>query len=1676
MDSGYEPVPDGNQPAVTPDRPTQAAPEEAAPPPPPTPTLLGERLRALASRIRVSVESGGLSRLVDQPYFVPLCLVAILLLGAYFRFTGVNWDDYTHLHPDERFVWMVELSLNWPKSIAQYFDTATSPLNPYNVGSSYIYGTLPLFVTKAVGQALHVGGDKIHLVGRVLAGLYDLATVWLMYLIGKKLYGKVAGLLAALFTTTLVIHIQQSHFFSADSCVAMFVVLTFYWCIWVAERGRWSDFFWMGLSYGLAVSSKINVALFGVVMALACVLRLYRLLQEPEPAEPAPAALPENEVRENGAGLKQALMDWKLTLGGIRFAFRVEPPPAEAGDAVVTELPAAERVQPEAASAEPVAAQPVAAEPEREALAEPSRPDWLEAGFQVALRFAVALVVAFLAFRIAQPYSFQGPGFFGIKLAPAWLKDIKYWAQAADGVIDLPFNMFWTSRAPVLYSLQNMVLWAVGVPLSLAAWAGWLLAWYELLRHRKLNHALVLLWTTFFFLYQSTRFGKLSRYLTPFFPFMAMLAGYLLVQLWRKVQMWREEWPARRAGSGRAVRWLTIAAVAFTLFVTVGSVSWAYAFSRIYTRPLTRVTASLWVYDNIPAGSAIGCEHWDDAIPWGGVGGRNGYADGTYGWVEFHPYAEDEPIKLDWFVDWLSQADYIILSSNRCYGSIPRLPMRFPMTTRYYQYLFAGDLGFELIKEFTSRPNLGVLEFVDDYAEEPFTVYDHPKVSVFRKTADFSPDKVRSLLGDGIDWLNIARIRPTEVPNFRNGLQLSDDEKQAQQSGGTWSEIFNRKSLANAAPVLVWLLVVEVIGWITFPLSYYVFRGLKDRGFIFSRTLGILLMAWLTWMLVNAGLATFTRGAILLALLLMAAGSGLIFWRRKNELLSFLREDRHLLAFNVVLYLLFFVGFLLIRYGNPDLWHPIMGGEKPMDFAYLNAVIRSTVFPPYDPWYAGGYLNYYYFGQIILAVLIKLTGIVPWVAYNLSIPLLAALTAMGAFSVVYNLTLPADKKRRQAQPVAPEASEAAAPEGGAQAVTWANRLRAWLGSWNAPMTYALFGALLVAVLGNLAEIAVPLRALWELGTSTTQSSIPLVSAALKVLSGLSRVLHGQARLALRPEWPYWNPSRVMPNGEINEFPFFTFLYADLHAHLIALPFTLLALGLAVAVIRRATTPKDAHGSPGLLARWKSRLPAVVTRLLARIDWSEMLMLGVIGLVVGALRPINSWDYPTYLLVAGVALLLREQELRKRIDLGLLWTVGVKSLIVLGLSFVLYQPFLSRYATAYTSFERWKGARTGLGNYLGIHGLFLFVLITWMCIELFSREVREGTVRMLQLCVRYWDRLPRLLGAYNRLVRKGRQYDSLGWAIVLPLILVALWLALAKQWFFLFVWLLILGALMIVLRLRLEIRQRFVWLLFGIGLVLSMAVDLVVLKGDIGRMNTVFKFYLQLWVFWSVGAAVGLSHILERFRARQGAPAVWTPAARSVWQGGLAFLIFLAALYPVMATRAKIYDRFDATLGPSLDGTAYMQTAVYNDGGQEIQLKYDLEAINWLLDNVKGSPVIAEANTEPRGLYRWGSRVAIYTGLPTIIGWSWHQRQQRSAMPGQWIDQRLRDVQQLYSDSSPDAAMEIIKRYDVRYVYVGEVERIYYPDFGLRKFEEMRANGLLELAYHNEQVSIYQVKD
>ncbi|HOU45467.1 MAG TPA: phospholipid carrier-dependent glycosyltransferase, partial [Anaerolineaceae bacterium] len=160
-------------------------------------------------------------------------LVVILVAGAYFRFIGINWDDNHHVHPDERFLTMVATSIS-PVKAGEYFNTDLSTLNPHNVGYSYyVYGTFPLFIVRYVGEWLdRTGYDQIFLVGRFLAGLFDLFTVFLVYLIAYRIYKRPGlSVLAAAFSAFAVLQIQQSHYFTVDSFLTFFVTLSLYFAI-----------------------------------------------------------------------------------------------------------------------------------------------------------------------------------------------------------------------------------------------------------------------------------------------------------------------------------------------------------------------------------------------------------------------------------------------------------------------------------------------------------------------------------------------------------------------------------------------------------------------------------------------------------------------------------------------------------------------------------------------------------------------------------------------------------------------------------------------------------------------------------------------------------------------------------------------------------------------------------------------------------------------------------------------------------------------------------------------------------------------------------------------------------------------------------------------------------------------------------------------------------------------------------------------------------------------------------------------------------------------------------------------------------------------------------------------------------------------------------------------------
>ena len=264
-------------------------------------------------------------------------------------------------------------------------------------------------------------------------------------------------------------------------------------------------------------------------------------------------------------------------------------------------------------------------------------------------------------------------------------------------------------------------------------------------------------------------------------------------------------------------------------------------------------------------------------------------------------------------------------------------------------------------------------------------------------------------------------------------------------------------------------------------------------------------------------------------------------------------------------------------------------------------------------------------------------------------------------------------------------------------------------------------------------------------------------------------------------------------------------------------------------------------------------------------------------------------------------------------------------------------------------------------------------------------------------------------------------------------------------------------------------------LLAMGLAIGAGVDFVRIEGDIGRMNTLFKYYLEIWVLFSVASAYMVWRILSDRSLAQGSATtdrtldsgrwVWP---RTAWNAVLVLLIACSLIYTVMGTKDRLADRFnDAPL--TLDGAAFMENAVHFERDQRLELGRDLEAIRWLQDNVEGSPVILEAHSVQ---YRWGARIATYTGLPTVLGWPWHQMQQRFAYRGE-IPRRATDVAEIYNTNGITRAEELLRRYDVAYVVVGELERIYYSEAGLSKFSQMAEQGLLRRVYSNRGVVIYR---
>ena len=1039
-------------------------------------------------------------------------------------------------------------------------------------------------------------------------------------------------------------------------------------------------------------------------------------------------------------------------------------------------------------------------------------------------------------------------------------------------------------------------------------------------------------------------------------------------------------------------------------------------------------------------GSAIANEStWDDGLPLR-MDGYDPFGGIYKGGLNFEMYWDDNEEKYNRFVNTLDAADMILITSSRQWASTTRLPERYPLTSAYYRHLVGcpseksieycyntilpgedhGDLGFNLVKVFQSNPRIGNFEINDQFAEEAFTVYDHPKVFVFAKNQDYEPEHVREVLR-AVDLSRVVHVTPRQAGTHPANLMLPQERLSRQYAGGTWSSLFNRNSIFNRVEilgVLLWYLGLLVVGLVAYPILRYALSGLSDRAYPLSRIFGLLLLAWITWISGSIGL-TFSRLTIAISLgVIVIISAGFVYIQR-DELRQEWKTKRKYFLTVEGLFLIFLVFGLLVRFGNPDLWHPWKGGEKPMDFSYFNAVLKSTSFPPYDPWFEGGYINYYYYGFVIVGVLVKLLGIVPSFAYNLIVPSLFAMTAMGAFSIAWNLITP----RKGSM--------------GLRA-TWLAKRQIFTG---------LSGALLMAVFGNLGIWQMFYRGFQLIGAPVGKlDSAGFLHKMWYTIIGASKAIVGAPMPYRVDEW-YWNPSRVIGSeygSPITEFPYFTFLYGDLHAHMIAMPIAMLIIAWALSVIRGRA--------------WE--------RVGKRSLYQVLLGLFVGGLAIGAMYPVNLSDIYTYLplgiVVLGYAIsrywnvedwraLKSLPSWAKRLAIT---GLGVSILVLF--SFVLYRPYSYWYAQGYSKVALWSGLHTPIPEYLTHWGLFLFIIVSWLIYESIDWMSRTP-VSALRKLRNYRETIYIGIGLLLIVMfalginLQGKNSGELSFPVGLGIPTAWIILPLAA-------WI---GVLL--LRSDQNDRKRFVLLLSGTALLLTLVVEVVTVKGDIGRMNTVFKFYLQAWALLSVSTAAAFYWLVSSMRK-------WKSGWGLVWQICVIFLVGVVALYPLISTMAKVRDRITSEAPHTLDGMRYMQYAQYSDLNTTMDLSQDYNAIRWMQESVQGSPVIVEANMVE---YHWGTRYTIYTGLPGVVGWNWHERQQRAVTPQEWVFNRIEEVNDFYKTTDLEKTRLFLEKYGVEYIILGQLELAKYPGDGLDKFVEQEGTFWKQV-YQDRDTKIYQV--
>ncbi len=834
-----------------------------------------------------------------------------------------------------------------------------------------------------------------------------------------------------------------------------------------------------------------------------------------------------------------------------------------------------------------------------------------------------------------------------------------------------------------------------------------------------------------------------------------------------------------------------------------------------------------------------------------------------------------------------------------------------------------------------------------------------------------------------------------------------------------------------------WYILVTTLGWLTFPLAYYLFPALADRGYTLARAFGLLFWGYVFWLLASFRVAQNDIGGLLLGLVILGGLSAWMFMNSRAELGKWLLENRKLIITTEVLFLLAFGFMAFVRANNPETF--TAGGEKWMEVAFINAILHSPTFPPQDPWLSGYAISYYYFGYVMTAMLAEFTSVTAAVAHNLMLALIFGLSAIGAYGLLYNLLV----SHRRSKGMDKETRRV-------------------------PVLGAFFAPLFLLIVSNLQGLfeslyrrgigwifkpndkTVASSSFWSKGIGWTfkPEDGTAVSSFWKWLDLRELTNPPTQSLQWAPDqyfW-WWRASRVIQDYELNgtwheiidEFPFFSYLLGDLHPHVLAMPFNLLAIAIALNIF---------------LGGWRGTIDLFFGQL--RINKFGFF---TIALVLGGLAFLNTWD----ILFAATLIVLSYALVQVR-EAGWGWE-RLENVLLLGIplvvtAFVIYLPFFVGFDSqaggilpnfmyptrgahlwivwgtlfmplfAYLIYLwRNRASTSWRAGFLTTLGVLIVLLVTMFVLGFLAMKLKPDLVKaVLEMQQRDANTF-----IADSMIRRLEYIGSL-------LTLLAL---LVPSLSFLFGWLS-----------REEISETeqppahshpsvFVLLLIALGILLVLGPEFIYLRDNFGwRINTIFKFYFQAWILLSLAAAFSVAVMLSELRR----------LAFGFYAIVVVMVIGMGLFYPVFSLPEKTDNfKFEHPEQRTLDGAAYLANMMPDDY-QAIQFMQQLEP-----------GVVAET---AGGGYSEHARVATFTGMPTVLGWDNHESQWRdAALQGT----RKADIEMLYTTNDWATAQAIINRYQIRYIYVGNLERNTY-NVNQEKFDRF-----LKPVFQQGSVTVYEV--